>query len=130
MSDHSGWTDPSPVGSSLDLSIGNDHVGIARDSRRSRSRADVVWRVSSRAGQCPTHRAAPHRCRPTPLRGWKSAISDRIEPTTSGHVNYPGTISLETSTFIALLTEIARSYKAHGFADIILTGDSGGNRPE
>jgi len=52
------------------------------------------------------------------------------EPTTSGYMNYPGTISLETSTFIALLTEIARSYKAHGFADIILTGDSGGNRPE
>jgi creatinine amidohydrolase/Fe(II)-dependent formamide hydrolase-like protein len=43
-------------------------------------------------------------------------------------MNYPGTISLETSTFIALLTEIARSYKAHGFADIILTGDSGGNQ--
>src|SRR5499426_1285916 len=36
----------------------------------------------------------------------------RIEPTTSGHMNYPGTISLETSTFVALLTDICRSYKA------------------
>jgi creatinine amidohydrolase len=52
----------------------------------------------------------------------------RIEPTTSGHMNYPGTISLETSTFVALLTDIARSYKAHGFTDIILIGDSGGNQ--
>src|SRR3954467_10292408 len=39
----------------------------------------------------------------------------RIEPTKSGHMNYPGTISLEPATFEALLTDIARSYKAHGF---------------
>ena len=52
----------------------------------------------------------------------------RIEPTTSGHMNYWGTISLEQSTFRALLTDICRSYKAHGFLDIILIGDSGGNQ--
>jgi len=52
----------------------------------------------------------------------------RIEPATSGHMNYPGTISLEASTFEALLTDICRSYKAHGFTDIILIGDSGGNQ--
>lgn len=52
----------------------------------------------------------------------------RIEPTTSGHMNFPGTISLEQSTFQALLTDICRSYKAHGFTDIILIGDSGGNQ--
>jgi creatinine amidohydrolase len=53
----------------------------------------------------------------------------RIEPTPGGHMSYPGTISLEQSTFIALLTDICRSYKAHGFTDIILIGDSGGNQP-
>jgi hypothetical protein len=52
----------------------------------------------------------------------------RIEPTPSGHMQYPGTVSLEQSTFIALLTDICRSYKAHGFTDIILIGDSGGNQ--
>lgn len=52
----------------------------------------------------------------------------RIEPTPSGHMQYSGTISLEQSTFIALLTDICRSYKAHGFTDIILIGDSGGNQ--
>jgi creatinine amidohydrolase/Fe(II)-dependent formamide hydrolase-like protein len=41
---------------------------------------------------------------------------------------YPGTISLEAATFEALLTDICRSYKAHGFKDIILIGDSGGNQ--
>jgi hypothetical protein len=52
----------------------------------------------------------------------------RIEPTPGGHMSYPGTISLETATFEALLTDIARSYGAHGFKDIILIGDSGGNQ--
>jgi len=52
----------------------------------------------------------------------------RIEPTTSGHMTYPGTISLEPATYEALLRDIARSYKAHGFTDIILIGDSGGNQ--
>jgi creatinine amidohydrolase len=52
----------------------------------------------------------------------------QIEPTTSGHMNYPGTISLEETTFEALLTDICRSYKTHGFKDIILLCDSGGNQ--
>lgn len=52
----------------------------------------------------------------------------RIEPTRSGHMRYPGTISLEPATFVALLTDICRSFKAHGFTDIILIGDSGGNQ--
>jgi hypothetical protein len=51
-----------------------------------------------------------------------------IEPKTSGHMQYAGTISLEPSTFEALLTDICRSYKAHGFVDIVLLGDSGGNQ--
>ncbi len=51
-----------------------------------------------------------------------------IEPAPRGHMAYPGTISLEPATFEALLTDICRSYKAHGFKDIILIGDSGGNQ--
>jgi hypothetical protein len=52
-----------------------------------------------------------------------------IDPKPAGHMRYPGTISLEAATFEALLTDICRSYKAHGFRDIILLGDSGGNHP-
>lgn len=51
----------------------------------------------------------------------------RIEPTPQGHMAYAGTISLELATFEALLTDICRSYAAHGFEDLILIGDSGGN---
>ena len=52
----------------------------------------------------------------------------RIEPTADGHMRFPGTISVEEATFEALLTDIARSYRAHGFKDIILIGDSGDNQ--
>ncbi|MDP5071993.1 MAG: creatininase family protein, partial [Congregibacter sp.] len=41
---------------------------------------------------------------------------------------YPGTISVEQATFEALIRDICRSYRAHGFTDIILLGDSGGNQ--
>ena len=51
-----------------------------------------------------------------------------IEPTPAGHMAYAGTISVEAATFEALLTDICRSYKAHGFLDIVLLGDSGGNQ--
>ena len=51
-----------------------------------------------------------------------------IEPVVSGHMAYAGTISVEQSTFEALLSDISRSYKAHGFLDIVLLGDSGGNQ--
>jgi len=50
-----------------------------------------------------------------------------IEPK-SGHMLTVGTISLNEPTFEALLTDIAHSYKMHGFESIIFIGDSGGNQ--
>jgi creatinine amidohydrolase len=46
----------------------------------------------------------------------------------SGHMVTVGTVSLDESTFEALLTDIARSYKAHGFENVVFIGDSGGNQ--
>lgn len=46
----------------------------------------------------------------------------------SGHMRYPGTISVRGETFRALLTDVAQSLKAHGFRTVILLGDSGGNQ--
>ena len=50
----------------------------------------------------------------------------RIDPP-SGHMQYSGTISLREETFVALLTDIVSSLKQHGFREIVLIGDSGGN---
>lgn len=51
----------------------------------------------------------------------------RIDPPSS-HMQYPGTISVTDETFQALLTDIASSLKTHGFENIVLIGDSGGNQ--
>lgn len=51
----------------------------------------------------------------------------KIEPP-SLHMKYPGTISVEESTYRALVTDICRSLKTHGFKHIVLIGDSGGNQ--
>ena len=46
----------------------------------------------------------------------------------SGHMRYPGTITLPNEFFIKLLEYAARSFRVHGFTDIVLIGDSGGNQ--
>ena len=50
-----------------------------------------------------------------------------ISPQT-GHMHYPGTLSLRQETFQAVLTDVAQSLKAHGFKHIVFIGDSGGNQ--
>jgi len=50
-----------------------------------------------------------------------------IEPKSS-HMITVGTISMREETFQAMLTDVAHSLKMHGFQNIILIGDSGGNQ--
>lgn len=50
-----------------------------------------------------------------------------IEPP-SGHMTYPGTLSLTEDTYERLLTDTCASLRVHGFRDIVLLGDSGGNQ--
>lgn len=51
----------------------------------------------------------------------------RVDPPT-GHMTSPGTISLREETYRAVLADVVHSLKAHGFRNIILIGDSGGNQ--
>jgi creatinine amidohydrolase len=46
----------------------------------------------------------------------------------SGHMRYPGTISLPDDVFMKVTEYTARSFRANGFKDIVLIGDSGGNQ--
>lgn len=46
----------------------------------------------------------------------------------SGHMNFPGTISLSEDAYELLLTDVCASLRVHGFCDIVLLGDSGGNQ--
>ncbi|MCC7325832.1 MAG: creatininase family protein [Burkholderiales bacterium] len=47
-----------------------------------------------------------------------------VNPPT-GHMRYPGTITVPASTFRSLLESAARSLRLAGFRDIVLLGDSG-----
>jgi creatinine amidohydrolase len=44
----------------------------------------------------------------------------------SGHMRFPGTISVPEAAFETILESAARSFKQHGFRDIVVLGDHGG----
>ena len=44
----------------------------------------------------------------------------------SGHMRFPGTISAPEAAFETILESAARSFKQHGFKDIVFLGDHGG----
>jgi creatinine amidohydrolase/Fe(II)-dependent formamide hydrolase-like protein len=46
----------------------------------------------------------------------------------SGHMRYAGTITTPQDVFVKVLEYAARSFKQHGFLDVVLVGDSGGNQ--
>ena len=46
----------------------------------------------------------------------------------SGHMRMAGTITLPNEFFMKLVEYAARSFRAHGFTDIVFIGDSGGNQ--
>ncbi len=46
----------------------------------------------------------------------------------SGHMRMAGTITLPNDYFMKVMEWAARSLRAHGFTDVILIGDGGGNR--
>jgi creatinine amidohydrolase len=46
----------------------------------------------------------------------------------SGHMTSPGTLTMREETFRAVLEDVARSLKAHGFKQVFFIGDSGGNQ--
>lgn len=50
-----------------------------------------------------------------------------VDPPT-GHMRYAGTITTPQEVFVKVLEYAARSFKRHGFTDIVLVGDSGGNQ--
>ena len=48
----------------------------------------------------------------------------------SSHMRFPGTISVPRGAFVATLESAARSFKIHGFRNIVFLGDHGGYQRE
>ena len=53
----------------------------------------------------------------------------RLSPAT-GHMRFPGTVTVPAETFQKVLEYAARSLKLHGFRDIVLLGDHGGTQAD
>src|SRR5215813_13671405 len=51
---------------------------------------------------------------------------DLTPPT--GHMRFPGTITLPQAAFMKVTEYATRSFKVHGFKNVVLLGDSGGNQ--
>lgn len=52
----------------------------------------------------------------------------RYEPGDPDNPRYPGTIPVRMETYKAIVADVASSLKQHGFRNIVLIGDSGGNQ--
>ncbi|MBK0397795.1 creatininase family protein [Limibaculum sp. M0105] len=57
-----------------------------------------------------------------------SYVPEGDPATREGHMAFAGTLSLPEPLFQSVLEAAAASYKAHGFRNILLIGDSGGNQ--
>jgi creatinine amidohydrolase len=51
----------------------------------------------------------------------------RLSPAT-GHMRFPGTVTVPDETFQTVLEYAARSFRRHGFRDIVFLGDHGGTQ--
>jgi creatinine amidohydrolase len=86
------------------------HIALGKHNVRARV---IAGRIAQRLGNAVV----------APTLGYVPEGS--IEPP-SGHMRFAGTISISDTTFEALLEATARSFRQHGFANIVLLGDHGG----
>src|SRR6266571_5002696 len=89
------------------------HMALGKHNTRVRVNAEAIARRLGNALVAPVLAYVPE---------------GRVEPPT-GHMRYAGTITLPDPWFEKVLEFAARSFKAHGFRDIVFIGDSGENQP-
>ena len=92
---------------------GGPHVVLGKHNYRVPVFADAIARQLGNALVAPTMAYVPE---------------GGLDPAT-GHMRFPGTISLPDPVYRQVLEYAARSLKLHGFKNIVFLGDSGGNQP-
>ena len=89
------------------------HMAVGKHNVRVRALAGLIARTLGNALVGPVLAYVPE---------------GRLAPPT-GHMRFPGTITLPDESFERVLESAARSLRLHGFRDIVLLGDSGPNQP-
>ena len=92
---------------------GGPHVVLGKHNYRVPVFADAIARQLGNALVAPTMAYVPE---------------GGLDPAT-GHMRFPGTITLPDPICRQVLEYAARSLKLHGFKNIVFLGDSGGNQP-
>jgi len=90
------------------------HMALGKHNARVTANANTIARRLGNALVAPTMAYVPE---------------GSIEPPLTGHMRFPGTISLPDPVYRQVLEYAARSLKLHGFKNIVFLGDSGGNQP-
>jgi creatinine amidohydrolase/Fe(II)-dependent formamide hydrolase-like protein len=85
------------------------HMALGKHNVRVRALAERIARALGHALVAPVVAYVPE---------------GRISPPT-GHMRFPGTISVPEDTFERVLEAAARSFRQHGFRDVVFLGDHG-----
>ena len=85
------------------------HMALGKHNARARALAERIGRELGNAIVAPVVAYVPE---------------GSIEPPT-GHMRFPGTITVREETFRQTLESAARSFRHHGFRDIVFLGDHG-----
>ena len=88
------------------------HMALGKHNVRVRALAEAIARMLGDALVAPVLAYVPE--------------GEWSPPT--GHMRFPGTITLPEAPFRAVLESAARSFKLHGFRDIVLIGDHGASQ--
>ncbi len=86
------------------------HMALGKHNARARVLAEKIARELGNALVAPVVSYVPE---------------GSIDPP-SAHMRFPGTITIPDKTFQQILESAARSFKLHGFRDIVFLGDHGG----
>ncbi|MEO8302830.1 MAG: creatininase family protein [Betaproteobacteria bacterium] len=88
------------------------HMALGKHNARARALSEKIALALGNALVAPTLAYAPE---------------GGVDPPTS-HMRFPGTITMPDATFEKVVEYAARSFKLHGFRDIVLLGDHGDYR--
>src|SRR5690349_3233943 len=85
------------------------HIALGKHNARVRALAERIARELGNALVAPVIAYVPE---------------GGLEPAT-GHMRYPGTITVPDDVFQRVLESAARSFRVHGFRDVVFLGDHG-----
>ena len=90
------------------------HMALGKHNARAKALSEKIARALGNALVAPVVAYVPE---------------GRLAPA-SGHMRFPGTITVPDDVFQKMLESAARSFKVHGFRDVVFLGDHGGTQAD